>query len=141
MIFRHCGLVVKDIEKSILFYTQMLDFEVVNDNLETGVFIDDICGLKNTTVRTVKMALQGKVTLELLCFQSHPEPEQNRKITKLGYTHIALTVKDLDRVYDRLSINGLEFNSKPRVSPDGNAKVTFCRDPENNLLELVEELK
>jgi len=119
----------------------MLGFEIENDNLETGVFVSTICGLNNTEVRTVKMSLQGKVVLELLHFLSHPGEEYRKEITKLGYTHIALTVKDLDQVYDKLSINGLEFHCPPKISPNGKAKVTFCRDPEGNLLELVEELK
>ena len=140
MKFRHCGLVVSDIEKSIKFYTEMLGFNVEKDNLETGSFIDLICGLKNTIVRTVKMSLEEKIVLELLEFQSHPSPDYRREIISKGFTHIALTINDLDEIYDKLYINGLECYCSPQISPDGNAKVTFCKDPEGNLLELVEEL-
>jgi catechol 2,3-dioxygenase-like lactoylglutathione lyase family enzyme len=141
MNFRHCGLVVDDVEKSIVFYTQMLGFQVEKDNLETGKFIDLICGLKNTIVRTVKMSLNETMVLELLQFQSHPSGDYRREITNRGFTHIALTVDNLDEVYNRLQVDGLEFHCLPQISPDGNAKVTFCRDPEGNLLELVEEIR
>ena len=142
MKFRHSGIVTNDIERSISFYTEMLGFKVEKDNLETGNFIDLICGLKNTTVRTVKMSLGGEIVLELLDFQSHPsESDYGHNITNRGYTHIALTVNNLDQVYNLLNLNGLEFNCPPTESPDGKAKVTFCRDPEGNLIELVEEIK
>ena len=141
MRLRHCGLVVADIEKSIEFYTQMLGFKIEKDNLETGPFIDSICKLNNTRVRTVKMSLEGTIALELLHFSSHEKPKNRQDITSPGFTHLALTVNDLDNLYDNLFVNGLEFNSIPSISPDGKAKVVFCRDPEGNLLELVEELK
>ncbi len=58
-----------------------------------------------------------------------------------GFTLIAFTVDDLDREYERLRAAGVAFNARPQTSPDGYAKVTFCRDPEGNLIELVEVLR
>jgi predicted enzyme related to lactoylglutathione lyase len=79
--------------------------------------------------------------VELLNYQTHPElPDMSRPITRIGCSHFAMTVENLDETYDRLVEAGVEFNSPPQYSPDGFAKVTFCKDPDGSLVELVEEL-
>ena len=80
--------------------------------------------------------------IELLYYHTHPEkPDMSRKITQIGCSHIALTVPNLDNLYQELSEKGVLFNSAPQHSPDGYAKVTFCKDPDGSLVELVEVLK
>ena len=64
----------------------------------------------------------------------------SRKITQIGCSHIALTVPNLDNLYDKLLEQDVVFNSPPQYSPDGYAKVTFCKDPDGSLVELVEVL-
>ncbi|HJO63248.1 MAG TPA: VOC family protein, partial [Desulfobacterales bacterium] len=58
----------------------------------------------------------------------------------IGITHIAFTVEDIEQVYKRLVQSGITFLSTPQSSPDGYAKVAFCRAPEGTFIELVEEL-
>ena len=36
---------------------------------------------------------------------------------------------------------GIEFNAPPIFSADRGAKVTYCRDPEGVIVELVEIVK
>ena len=55
-----------------------------------------------------------------------------------GFTHLALTVQNIDSLYKGLKKKGIKFNSKPRISNDGKAKVTYCRTPEGEFLELVQ---
>jgi len=40
----------------------------------------------------------------------------------------------------QMSAEEIQFLSKPTISPNRQACVCFCRDPEGNYLELVEEL-
>ena len=87
------------------------------------------------------MSLENGDMVELLHYDSHPEePDMTRKITQIGCSHIALTVNNLDETYNMLRENDVKFNSPPQHSPDGFAKVTFCKDPDGSLVELVEEL-
>jgi len=137
---RHTGIVVSNIEKSIDFY-ENLGFIIQKDMLESGDYIDNFSDLKDVQVRTVKMSLENGDMIELLWYKSHPEkPDMERKITQIGCSHFALTVSDLNRVYDRMREDGVVFNSAPQYSPDGYAKVTFCKDPDGSLIELVEVL-
>ena len=139
---RHTGIVVSDAEKSIDFYTKLLGFEIKKDMLESGDYIDNFSDLKDVVVRTIKMTLENGDMVELLNYQTHPElPDMGRPITRIGCSHFAMTVENLDETYDRLVEAGVEFNSPPQYSPDGFAKVTFCKDPDGSLVELVEELR
>jgi len=139
---RHFGIVVKNIEKSLGFYRYLLGFEVKKDIVEEGEFINAVLGLKNVRVRTVKMSAEnGSALLELLCYESHLSGKTEKKeIFTLGPSHLALTVSNLDEEYRKLKKNYIKFISSPNISPDGRAKVAFCYDPENNPIELVEEI-
>ena len=137
---RHTGIVTSNIEKSISFY-QRLGFAIQKDMMESGAYIDNFSGLKNVLVRTVKMSLENGDMIELLYYHSHLEkPNMRRQITQVGCSHVALTVPNLDELYNELK-EEVEFNSEPQYSPDGYAKVTFCKDPDGSLVELVEVLR
>jgi len=138
---RHTGIVVTDIERAIEFYEKYFDFKVVRDLDESGDYIDQFCALKNVKVRTVKMSSEGDSLIELLCFYSHPEENMERKINQIGCSHIALTIKDIDKLYRLMKGDGVIFNCEPQTSPDFVARVAFCKDPDGTFIELVEELK
>lgn len=138
---RHTGIVISNLEKSLHFYRDILGLKVQRDMLEEGGFIDSIFNLKNVKVRTIKMLADDGNLVELLWYKSHPRDLNGpREICATGISHIAFTVEDIDYEYKRLKEKGVKFYSSPQISPDNKAKVTFCRDPEGNLIELVEEL-
>jgi len=143
MIFniRHTGIVVDDLDASLDFYTNKLGFVISKRMDEYGDFIDNILGIKNVNVTTVKMILNDGAMIELLDFKSHKNAISNKQINDLGPTHVAFTVDDVDKMYSQLAIHGTEFIAEPQVSPDGYAKVAFCKAPEGTYIELVELLK
>ena len=138
---RHVGIVVNDLEKSLMFYTKNLGFVVSKRMDESGPFIDKILGLKNVLVTTVKMTLPNEHMIELLYFSNHKKDKAVKGINDIGPTHIALTVSDLDKIYIDFLSDNIEFISSPKVSKDGSVKVAFCRAPEGTFIELVELLK
>lgn len=139
---RHTGLVVADLESALHFWCHVLGFEIVKKMDESGPHIDAILGLKMVHVTTVKLTAPDGNMLELLHFHSHPDnPRWNGTPSSTGFTHIALTVKDLDFVVSKLSQEGVSFASPPQYSPDGSVKLTYAQGPEGVLLELVELLK
>lgn len=137
---RHTGIVVIDLEASLHFYRDFLGFRVVKQMEEAGDYIDNISSLRNVRVTTVKMTSPSGQMIELLKYHSHPSEQRTREICEIGISHVAFTVDDLDMEYERLKDTGIQFNSTPQLSPDGYAKVTFCRAPEGTLIELVEVL-
>jgi catechol 2,3-dioxygenase-like lactoylglutathione lyase family enzyme len=139
---RHFGIVTTDIEKSLHFYQDLLGLKIKTEALEEGSFIDAILGLKDVKVRTIKMvADEGNALVELLHYESHRAGKKgDRQFFDLGISHLALTVINLDEEYRRLKEAGVSFVAPPQTSPNGKAKVAFCYDPEQNPIELVQEL-
>jgi catechol 2,3-dioxygenase-like lactoylglutathione lyase family enzyme len=138
---RHTGLVVADLDGALLFWRDLLGFRVEKQMNESGPHIDAMMGLKDVRVTTVKMTAPEGGMIELLHFQSHPDlPAWQGKPHSTGFTHIAMTVGNLDEVYKKLGAVGVVFPAQPQYSPDGTVKVIYCKGPEGVLLELVERL-
>ncbi len=138
---RHIGIVVSDLDKSLNFYRDLLGLKIVKDMNESGAYIDNISDLQGVQVRTVKMEADDGNLIELLCYLSHPNsPNEKRQINQIGCSHVAFTVENLDEEHNRLVQAGIQFNAPPQYSPDGYAKVTFCKDPDGSYIELVEVL-
>lgn len=140
---RHFGIVVHDLDKALEFYCGELGLKVVRRMDESGDFIDTILNAEAVQVMTVKLAAdEGPTLLELLRFSVPPTEESKPcSLFSSGPTHFALTVDDLSGIYEYLTFSGTSFLSPPQKSPDGMALVAFCRDPEGNLIELVQILE
>ncbi len=139
---RHTGIVVSDLKKSLYFYQDLLGLKVKIRADEFGNHIDQMNGKTGILVTTVKMlADDGPTLIELLKFE-RPEIKSEKAIGpfKIGPTHIAFTVDNLEELYKKLLANGVHFNCPPLIPPNGKVKVTFCKDPDGTLVELVEEL-
>ena len=140
---RHFGLVVRDLDRALNFYCDVLGLRVVRRLEEAGPFLDTILAEPAVRVSTVKLgALNGPSLLELLYFTtpkaaSSPYPS----LFRCGLSHFALTVENVALLHRNLLEKGTKILSAPNRSPDGLALVCFVRDPEENLIELVEELK
>ena len=141
MILRHFGITVTNIEKSIEFYRDVLGFEVSRIMDESGNHIDAFSNLKDVKVKTVKMKDSSGGMIELLQYFSHPEKANFDSICRVGCSHFAMTVENLDLVIAKILHTGYSINCSPQFSPDGNVKLTFSKGPDGVLIELVEELK
>tara|TARA_B100001250_G_scaffold261290_1_gene225081 strand:- start:191 stop:622 length:432 start_codon:yes stop_codon:yes gene_type:complete len=139
--FRHTGIVVRDLNKSLVFY-EGLGFCLWKREVEEGAFIDNVVGLKGVCVETAKLKSPCGALLELLQYHSH---KVNQKIecqpsNKLGCSHIALTVKCIKSALDLIKNMGGSIVKPPLLAPNGLVKVAYCHDSEGVLLELVEEV-
>jgi len=138
--FRHTGIVVADLDASLQFYVDTLGFSVTKRMEETGAHLDRVLALEGVQVTTVKMAAPDGFLIELLYYQSHQQPVEQRELCTVGIGHIALQVDDIEAVYAKLMGAGVHFNAEPQTSPDGYAKLTFCQAPEGTFIELVQVL-
>lgn len=138
---RHIGLVVQNLEDALIFWTFGMGFDVVSHQKESRPFIDNLVGLKNVDLTTVKLRDDSGNELELLKFFSHPgENCWSGSISSTGLTHIALNVDHLDDFIDRMKDYGVALLSEPQRSPDNMVLVAFARGPEGLIIELVETL-
>lgn len=140
---RHTGLVVRDLDRSLAFYRDVLGLEVQRRATESGPYIDNVVGIPNVLLEWIKLRAPDGSMVELLQYHSHPDdaPLQNAPANRLGCSHLAFTVADLDQTFRELQSRGIHCNSEPQRSPDAAVKVLYCHDPDGIVLELVEESK
>ena len=138
---RHTGIVVQDMEKSLHFWRDVMGLKITVDFREKGAFIDTVQGLSGVDLRMIKLTAPDGSMIELLQDAAHPMPaaKQNRLCDR-GIRHVAFTVADIETSWTRLNEAGCEVLSAPVASPDGKVRLFFARDPEGNLMELVQML-
>tara|TARA_B110000003_G_C16190064_1_gene355016 strand:+ start:23 stop:457 length:435 start_codon:yes stop_codon:yes gene_type:complete len=135
---RHAGIVVSNLDVSVKFYCDLLNLKVKSIANEEGEFLDNMLSRKNVKNKVAKLtANNGTALIELIESESFSNVLP-RDFFTIGASHVAFTVDDLDKTYEYLLDNGVKFNAPPQKSPDGFAKVTFCLDPDNTPIELVE---
>lgn len=122
--FDHVGITVKDLVKSVDFYTKVLNFKEGNkfEYPDRGV--------------TIQFLNASGVQLELFG-HSKEVSEAEKKPLQAGVAHIALEVENLNETYEKLKAKGVKFEREPRVAMMGQ-KIVFLNDPDGNRLELVE---
>ena len=136
---RHVGIVVKDLAKTSDFWVNLIGFKMHVDAIEQSPYIDDLLGIENPGLRTVKLIDENGFIVELLEFSNYPSKENwAGNLATTGLTHIALTVNDLKTLTVKLKNNGYELVSDIKKSPNGLVNVVFVIGPECLMLELVE---
>ena len=105
-----------------------------------GKYPETVLNIKGVKLTYVKMYSPKQFKDSPPIFELHYW-KNPRMQSKLGYNHVSFTVENIDYEYKRLSKLGIKFISRPIISPDNNTKICFCYDPDNNLIEFVEELK
>lgn len=139
---RHTGIVVDNLEASLGFYKGLLGFEIEKVTDEDEGFVCEILGIVSAGLKTVKLSVgkgDCKQLIELLSFND--KKCGTFDLITTGPTHLALGVQDIDKYYSKLYENGVHFISAPKISPNKNAKVCFCKAPEGTYIELVQLLK
>ena len=130
---RHIGIIVNDLANARYFYKDLLGFEEVSSKIEKNdEILQKVVGFKPYDIEWVKLKCDSKTLLELIKFND-PEFKPNS-----GMQHIAITVNNIQKVYETLKKANVKFASEP-LKKDG-VKLCFCRDFEGNLCEIVEEL-
>ena len=136
--YRHTGIICRDIKKSLYFYKNLLGLKIVQEFWDDTNYINKVSGLKNAKVHFIMLKMESGEILELLRYPTHNTKLPKLPIYNTGILHIALQVKNIEKIYMRLKKKGIKFISKPTLSSEKFAKVCFCLDPNNVRVELVE---
>ena len=138
---RHTGIVVSDMARSLEFYRNLLGLEVWADFQDDSEMVQAVTGVPGAKIWMVKLKTPDGTSIELLKYLSHPQPiPPPGRACDVGCNHVAFQVVDLDALYEKLSQHEIRFHVPPMVTSDGSVKLTYCRDPEGVIVELVELL-
>lgn len=112
---------VKDVQRSIAFYTQMLGFKLDHQNLPA---------FGQVSISNLKLILSGPGASG-----SRPMPD-GRQQGPGGWNRIVLQVEDLPARIADLKKQGVNFRNEMEVGPGG--KQIQVEDPDGNPIELFE---
>jgi len=135
----HVGLCVRDLERAMRFYRDLLGF-VEEHRLEVeGEHTDRLLRLRGTRLRAVYLLRDG-VRLELLRFDAPPPPPPHERVLhEPGLTHLSFRVDDLDAALAALRAAGETVLEDTVLSfPEWRSGAAFVRDPDGQLIELVQ---
>lgn len=137
--FHHAAISTPDLDRAVRFYRDLFGCRVVREfGWPAGVAgADAVTALKNSAARAVMLRM-GDSYLEIFEFSSPmPRPaDPDRPACDHGITHICMEVRDSTAEYNRLKAAGMRFHAPP-VAQDGGF-ITYGRDPDGNIIELLE---
>ena len=121
----HTMLRVKDLDASILFYTEGLGMKLLRRNdFPSGRFTLAFVGYGPEESHTV---------IELTCNWDRAEPYDPGS----GYGHIALGVPDVYAACEALRARGVKVVREPGPMKHGSTPIAFIEDPDGYKIELV----
>jgi len=137
--YTHIGLSVTDIERSIVFYRDLLGFTELSRAEMAGKAVDQLNQMEGVKVKTCFLERDG-ARIELIEFAS-PGPEGERvprPMNHLGITHLAFRVSDFDAVCERFEAAGGVIIEETRLDMRGPTRVVMASDPDGVRIELLE---
>ena len=139
------GISVTDLERSIVFYRDVLDFEMEGRYEVSGEQYERLYGVFGLRMEAALMSL-GDEKIELMQFLApagRPVPSDSRSNDR-WFQHIAIITSDMELAYQRLRQHRVAHaSSGPQTLPDwnpnaGGIKAFYFRDPDGNHLEILQ---
>lgn len=141
--FFHSGFVVRDLEKSIRFYTEVMGLRVVVNTERTGEYAERLLGFPGAHVKVAILDLGDGHALDLVQYISPSSREPHVERNDLGAAHLAFLVDNIEGFYEETSKKGLKYVNPPVPLYQGGRMVRkgcYAQDPDGNWLEFVELL-
>lgn len=138
------GITVKDMNRSLKFYTEVLGFKKISDNEYKGESFEKLEGVFGLNIRVARLQL-GDEFIELTDYlttggRSIPE---DAKSNDLFFQHIAIVVSDMDKAFRQVKKYNVEFvSTAPQTLPKSipgaeGIRAFYFHDPDDHNLELI----
>ncbi len=138
------GIVVKDLEKSAAFYTEVLGLKEVN-GFNVPAEKTTKFGLTDNQPAVVRVfvlddtAGQPNTKLKIMAFPKAPgaEPDHEYIHSTLGLSYLTFFVTDMDRAVERLKKAKVKLLGETPAALGGGNFLTTFHDPDGNFIELI----
>ena len=131
----HYCVVVPDLEEAVRWYSEMLDFDVVERRF----------GFPEAGTEIAHLVNDGGIRIELIAREgSVAGPDAGRDVFDAllvqGSKHIGFLVEDMEAAVDELRRRGVEFVMEPNAVEPAGVTNFWIRDPGGTLIEFDEWL-
>jgi catechol 2,3-dioxygenase-like lactoylglutathione lyase family enzyme len=131
----HFGVTVTDLDRAVEFYEDTFDLGTPDRFTVSGEAFADGVGVAGATGRFAHFVLDG-ARIELVEYDPEGVDAAATTVNQPGAKHLGLAVDDLDAFYADLDPSVTTL-SEPRTTESGT-RICFVRDPEGNLIEVLE---
>ncbi|MDQ2919316.1 MAG: VOC family protein [Verrucomicrobiota bacterium] len=137
----HTGFTVSDLERSLVFWRDVLGFELSHRAHQKGTLAREITGVEGAEILLAVLKAPGH-KIELLQYLAPPERKKvELRPCDAGAAHIALMVDDLDAVLKRIAEAGWVAAGQPQsltTGPNAGRRVVYVRDPDGMTIEFMQ---
>jgi len=139
----HTGITVSNLERSLVFWRDVLGFEFSHRTHQTGELAGEITGVPGAEISLAVVKAPGGHKIELLEYLAPPDRKQHvdLKPCDVGAVHVALIVNDLDAVLNMITASGWKAAGKPQTlksGPNTGKRVVYVRDPDGTTIEFMQ---
>jgi catechol 2,3-dioxygenase-like lactoylglutathione lyase family enzyme len=138
----HTGITVSDIERSLVFWRDVLGFELSHRAHQKGELAEQITGVPGAEILIAVVKAPGH-KIELLEYRAPADRRRQNELRPcdVGSVHIALTVDNLDAVLESIAASGWKAPGTPQtltVGPNAGKRVVYVRDPDGTTIEFMQ---
>ena len=138
----HIGFAVSDLERSIGFYSLLLEREPLGRRLYTEQYVAEVLGYDAIEIDTAFFTLSNDTVLELLEYRLPGGRPVDMETSNPGNGHLCLVTDDLDHELSRLEGTGCELRSATPVTipvgPYRGGRSVYLRDLDGISIQLLE---
>lgn len=139
----HVGLTVADIERSIVFYRDVLGLVLHRRRPHVDYdYVAQQTGYAGVVLSVASFTIPNSPqTLEIVQYVTHAGSRAEPVTNQAGISHLCLTVDDLPAACADLTSRGVSFRSEPvriTAGPNTGGLVAYLYDPDGYTLELFQ---
>lgn len=138
----HTGITVSNLELSLVFWRDVLGFELSHRPHQTGELASEITGVAGAEISIAVLKGYGhKIELLEYLAPDNRKRQFDLRPCDLGHMHVAFTVDDLDSILNTIAISGWKAAGQPQTitaGPNTGKRVVYVRDPDGTTIEFME---
>lgn len=140
--FNHFNVSVADMDRSLTFWHELLELDLLGRGTVRYPHLDQIVGLRDTEIEWAELRLPSGGLIELFRYHHPPGEHRTHGVNDSGTTHLCLEVEGIDEVVARLRRAGVPtLSEEPVRIPFGDwegFRCVYVKDPDGITIELVE---